>query len=145
MRRHSRQPTRLPRPWDSPGKNTGVGCHFLLQGIFLIQGSNPSLLYLLHWQVGSLPLVPPGNLCIKTNNKFIILIATLLRVKELTIMPGYWPKLGLLKVKQKHCLYILKCISWNSRKLRITVENLLLSLFSMVFLIFNLQFLLYGK
>ena len=28
---HSRQPTRLPCPWDSPGKNTGVGCHFLLQ------------------------------------------------------------------------------------------------------------------
>ena len=29
-RPHRRQPTRLPRPWDSPGKNTGVGCHFLL-------------------------------------------------------------------------------------------------------------------
>ena len=28
---HRRQPTRLPRPWDLPGKNTGVGCHFLLQ------------------------------------------------------------------------------------------------------------------
>ena len=28
---HRRQPTRLPRPWASPGKNTGVGCHFLLQ------------------------------------------------------------------------------------------------------------------
>ena len=28
---HRRQPTRLPRPWDSPSKNTGVGCHFLLQ------------------------------------------------------------------------------------------------------------------
>ena len=28
---HRRRPTRLPRPWDSPGKNTGVGCHFLLQ------------------------------------------------------------------------------------------------------------------
>ena len=28
---HIRQPTRLPRPWDSPAKNTGVGCHFLLQ------------------------------------------------------------------------------------------------------------------
>ena len=28
---HRRQPTKLPRPWDSPGKNTGVGCHFLLQ------------------------------------------------------------------------------------------------------------------
>ena len=31
MRPHRRQPTRLPRHWDSPGKNTGVGCHFLLQ------------------------------------------------------------------------------------------------------------------
>ena len=33
MRPHRRQPTRLPGPWDSPGKNTGVGCHFLLQCI----------------------------------------------------------------------------------------------------------------
>ena len=31
VRSHRRQPTRLPSPWDSPGKNTGVGCHFLLQ------------------------------------------------------------------------------------------------------------------
>ena len=31
VRPHRRQPTRLPRPWDSPGKNTAVGCHFLLQ------------------------------------------------------------------------------------------------------------------
>ena len=38
------------------GKNTEVGCHFLLQGIFPIQGSNPCLLYLLHWQADSLPL-----------------------------------------------------------------------------------------
>ena len=34
---------------------------FLLQGIFLTQGLNPHLLYLLHWQAGSLPLVPPGK------------------------------------------------------------------------------------
>ena len=50
--------------WDFPGKNTGVGCHFLLQGIFLTQGSNPHLLHLLHWQVDSLPLChlgSPGN------------------------------------------------------------------------------------
>ena len=33
VRPHRRQPTRLPCPWDSPGKNTGVGCHFLLQSI----------------------------------------------------------------------------------------------------------------
>ena len=44
-----------------PGKNTGVGCHFLFQGIFLTQGSNPHLLCLLHWQAVSLPLVPPGK------------------------------------------------------------------------------------
>ena len=31
VRPHRRQPTRLPHPWNSPGKNTGVGCHFLLQ------------------------------------------------------------------------------------------------------------------
>ena len=31
VRPHRQQPTRLPRPWDSPGKNTGMGCHFLLQ------------------------------------------------------------------------------------------------------------------
>ena len=36
--------TKLLSPWDSPGKNTGVGCHFLLQGIFPTHGSNPGLL-----------------------------------------------------------------------------------------------------
>ena len=46
---------------DSPGKNTGVGCHALLQGIFLTQGSNPHLLCLLHRQADSLPLAPPGE------------------------------------------------------------------------------------
>ena len=40
---HGLQPTRLLNPWDSPGKNTGVGCHALLQGIFTTQGSNPGL------------------------------------------------------------------------------------------------------
>ena len=38
-----------------PGKNIGAGCHFLLQGIFLTQGSNPRLLRFLHWQADSLP------------------------------------------------------------------------------------------
>ena len=41
---------------DCPGKNTGVSFHFLLQGIFVTQGLNSSLLGLLHWQAGSLPL-----------------------------------------------------------------------------------------
>ena len=47
------QPTRLLCPWDSPGKNIGVSCHFLLQGIFLTQGSILSLLPLLHGQANS--------------------------------------------------------------------------------------------
>ena len=48
-------------PWNSPGKNTGVGCHFLLQGIIRTQGLNPGLLCLLHWQADSLPLRHLGS------------------------------------------------------------------------------------
>ena len=51
-------PARLLGPWDSPGKNPGVGCHALLQGIFLTQGWN---LNPLHWQVDSLPLSHLGS------------------------------------------------------------------------------------
>ena len=40
LRPHELQPARLLCPWDSPGKNTGVGCHAFLQGIFQTQGSN---------------------------------------------------------------------------------------------------------
>ena len=58
---HGLYPARLFCPWDSPGKNTGVGCHALLQGIFPTQGWNPRLLRLLRWQTGSLPLAPPGK------------------------------------------------------------------------------------
>ena len=43
LRPHGLGPTRLLSPWDFLGKSTGVGCHFLLQGIFLTQGSNPGL------------------------------------------------------------------------------------------------------
>ena len=43
---------------DSPGKNTGEGCHFLLRGIFPTWELNPSVLSLLHWQASSLPLAP---------------------------------------------------------------------------------------
>ena len=51
---HRLKPARLLSPWDSPGKNPGVGCHALLQGVFPTQGSNPGVL---HWQVHSLPLM----------------------------------------------------------------------------------------
>ena len=59
-------PTRLLCPGDSPGKNTGVGCHALLQRLFPTQGSDPSLLHLLHWLLGSSPLAPPGKVKVKS-------------------------------------------------------------------------------
>ena len=46
---------------DSPGKNPGVGCLALLQGIFPTQESNLHLLHILHWQAGSLPLSHLGS------------------------------------------------------------------------------------
>ena len=52
---HGLWPSRLLCPWDSPGRNTRVGSHALLQGIFPDQGSNP---YLLHAQEDSLPFGP---------------------------------------------------------------------------------------
>ena len=54
---HELQPARLLCPWDSPGKNTGVGCHFLLQRIFPTQGRNLHLLNFLHWHATD----PLGN------------------------------------------------------------------------------------
>ena len=47
--------SRQGEAWNFPSKNTAVGCHLLLQGIFPTQGSNPHLLCLLHWQVDCLP------------------------------------------------------------------------------------------
>ena len=51
-------PARLLCPWDFPGKSTGVGCHFLLQGIFPTQVSNT---HLLHWQAHPLLLSHQGS------------------------------------------------------------------------------------
>ena len=61
LRPHGLQPASLLCPWNSPGRNTGEGCHFFLQGIFQTQGSNSHLLHLLHWQVDSLPLSYLGS------------------------------------------------------------------------------------
>ena len=69
---HGLWPPRLLCSWDSPGNNTGVGSHALLQGIFPTQGSNPCFFYLLHWQVCSLPLAPSGKPM--NSIKFTILI-----------------------------------------------------------------------
>ena len=59
---HRLSPIRLFCPWNFPGKNTGVGHHFLFQRIFQTQGLNPYLLCLLYWQMDSLPLRHLGSL-----------------------------------------------------------------------------------
>ena len=66
-----------------PGKNTGVGCHFLLQGNFPTQGLNLSLLCLLHWQVGSLLLAPPGKQSsANISGSFLLLLFLLLKLSS---------------------------------------------------------------
>ena len=51
----------VPLSMDSPGENTGMSCHAVLQGIFPTQGWNLHLLSLLHWQAGSLPFMQTGK------------------------------------------------------------------------------------
>ena len=67
------QPARLLCPGNFPGENTAAECHFLLQGIFLTQGSNLSFLHLLHLQADSLPLEPSGKSPNARLNSFVFL------------------------------------------------------------------------
>ena len=71
---HGLYPTRLLWPWNSPGKNTGVGCHFLFQGLFQTEELNSSLQ---HWQVDSLPLTylgSPHTLYLYLNNATLVVL-----------------------------------------------------------------------
>ena len=61
LQSHGLQSTRLLCPWDPPGKNTGVSCHFLLQGIIPTQGSTLCLWHLLNQQADSLSLSYLGS------------------------------------------------------------------------------------
>ena len=51
VRPHRRQPTMLPRPWDSPGKSTGVGCHCLLRTVALISHNSKVMLKILQAKI----------------------------------------------------------------------------------------------
>ena len=68
---HGLYPTKLFCLWKFPGKNTGVVCHFLLQGIFPTQGLSLSLLCLLHWQADSLPLSHLGKTNVSTSSSIL--------------------------------------------------------------------------
>ena len=93
--------TRLPHPWNSPGKGTGVGCHFLLQGIFLTQGLNltfplcrQTLYSLRHqgrpkWEIDHLKHRNTGNQKAAFDTP-----ATVMYIQNLYLqIPTYWGKL----------------------------------------------------
>ena len=95
LRHFGLQPARLLCSWDFSGKNTGLGCHFLLQGMFLIQGSNPHLLHcnqiLYHWAMRkcihvnySLPIYPslPSPLSIHTLALYICVSLSALQISS---------------------------------------------------------------
>ena len=67
LRPYGLYPGKLLCPWDSPGKNTVVGCHALLQGNLPDPRIKPTFLCLSHWQAGPLPLVPLGKLQVATS------------------------------------------------------------------------------
>ena len=77
---HGLQSTRLLCPWNFLGKNIVGGCHFLHQGIFPTQRSNPCLLHFLHWQGDSLPLHHLESLNYNVSNK----------IRKLTLMHFYY-------------------------------------------------------
>ena len=103
-------PPRLLSPWDFPGKNTGVGCHFLLQEIFPTQGSNPGLphcrqtLYHLSHQ-GS----PVGY---KINVQTLLYFYKLTRRSNQSILkeisPGISLKGMMLKLKLQYFGYLMR-------------------------------------
>ena len=96
------EPTMLLRPWDFPGKSTGVGCHFLLQRIFPTQGSNPGLphcrqmLYHLSHQ-GSVSFPVTHTPC----------LSSLCGHSSPTVMALVWVPGG-MDSKQSHCLWALE-------------------------------------
>ena len=81
---------------DSPGKNTGVGCHFLLQGIFLTQGSDLQLVCLMHWQADSLPLALLGRSRIAVGYTMFLFVRMLISFLHTLKCKHCWQKLYLL-------------------------------------------------
>ena len=94
LRPHGLQPTRFLRPWDFPGKNTGVGCHFFLQEIFPTQRLNPGLLHCRHTlyrlsHQGSPPELE-YNIEIKNSLDSINILDTLQKKRKVDLKAQQW-------------------------------------------------------
>ena len=113
--------------WDSPGKNTGVGCHFLLQGIFLTQGLNPCLLHLLHWQENSSPLSHLGSPTLKYKGRHLM-VEKVLRIKPW----GYKTKQNIAKQTYKYT----RGIPWTVQMQKsLLCFNVITSVWSMLWML----------
>ena len=88
---HWLQPTSLLCPWDYPIKNTGVCCHFLLQGIYLTQGSNLIFLHILLWQTDSLPLSLLGSLVNTYERRIWSVTAASVQFSCSVLSDSLWP------------------------------------------------------
>ena len=88
---HVQQLARLLGPWDFSGKNTGVGCRALLQGIFPTKRLNACLRYLMNWQTRCLPLVPPGKPILGYSNDlfYIRLVVVVCVLRYLSILSSF--------------------------------------------------------
>ena len=110
---------------ESFSKNTGVGCHFLLQEIFPTQGSNPHLLRLLHWQADSLPLshlvltserkvLMPSSDATKNNARESLFLAWIgvcpgACIHEQSLSRGVWCS---VQTQRELCLVFRRTRSW---------------------------------
>ena len=99
LRPRGLQPARLLCPWDSPGKNTGVGCHFLLQGIFPTQGLNPCLLRCRQ----ILSTEPPGKPLCFIHSIDSIHALILISPFSLCILPAWCPYICCLQLCLSLC------------------------------------------
>ena len=104
-----------PLSMDSPGKSTGVAYHALLQWIFQTQGSNLHLFCLLHWQVDSLPLEPPGKPWVPHKNS---------QEKEVVINPSPYPFVGNSRAGQSKYHQMPSCHSPKNCSLTIWAKEL---------------------
>ena len=116
---HGWQPARLLwSPWDSPGQNTGAGCHFYLQGIFWTQGPNLCFLCLLHWQADPSPLSHQGSpVCLSVIFIWASLVAQL--VKELPAIWETWVRsLGWEDPLEKRKTTRSSILAWRIQRLQ---------------------------
>ena len=100
-----------PLPMGLSGKNTGVGCHALLQGIFPTQGLKLCPLHLLHWQAGSLPEAPLGKLLGRS-------ITRTLLYRKLGV-PSGWIHRWVTPLQQ----FVIIRVCWNSLGPRIHLSS----------------------